>query len=171
MRRRSAKRLIVAANEVIMKRLKTKEEEITRLNHLNRSLEEKLKSLLMENQIWRELAQTNEATTYNLQQLLAQAQLQQQEQEQILVNDDDIDDGESGCGSNYEEHVNRKCVECGKKESCPWRMYPVSWVIQMLAVIDNCHGMGDVSSRKVDGWQSARIARLSNLRDRRHDVS
>ncbi|GKD27688.1 probable BOI-related E3 ubiquitin-protein ligase 3 [Tanacetum coccineum] len=66
MRRRSAKRLIVAANEGIMKKLKTKEEEITRLNQLNWSLEEKLKSLLVENQIWRELAQTNEATANNL---------------------------------------------------------------------------------------------------------
>ncbi|GKE38015.1 probable BOI-related E3 ubiquitin-protein ligase 3 [Tanacetum coccineum] len=99
-----------------MKRLKIKEEEITRLNQLNWSLEEKLKSLLVENQIWRELAQTNEATAYNLQQLLAQAQLQQQEQ--TLVNDD-IADGESCCGSNYEEDVStKKCLECGKKESC-----------------------------------------------------
>ncbi|GJV73633.1 probable BOI-related E3 ubiquitin-protein ligase 3 [Tanacetum coccineum] len=116
MRRRSAKRLIVAANEGLMKRLKIKEEEITRLNQVNWSLEEKLKSLLVENQIWRELAQTNEATAYNLQQLLAQAQLQQQEQ--TLVNDD-IADGESCCGSNYEEDVStKKCLECGKKESC-----------------------------------------------------
>ncbi|GKA99066.1 probable BOI-related E3 ubiquitin-protein ligase 3, partial [Tanacetum coccineum] len=110
MRRRSAKRLIVAANE-----LKTKEDVITRLNQVNWSLEEKLKSLLVENQIWRELAQTNEATTNNLQQLLAQAQLQElEQQEQTLVNDD-IDDGESCCGSNYEEH-GTKCLKCGKKE-------------------------------------------------------
>ncbi|GJT22895.1 probable BOI-related E3 ubiquitin-protein ligase 3 [Tanacetum coccineum] len=100
MRKRSSRRMIMAANEGIMKRLKIKEEEITRLNQLNWSLEEKLKS----------------ATAYNLQQLLAQAQLQQQEQ--TLVNDD-IDDGESCCGSNYEEDVStKKCLECGKKESC-----------------------------------------------------
>nr|GEX49022.1 hypothetical protein [Tanacetum cinerariifolium] len=108
MRRRNGKRLIVAANDGIMKRLKIKEDEITRLNQLNWSLEEKLKSLLVENQIWRELAQTNEATANNLRQLLAQAQLQQQE---------------SCCGSNYEEHVtdkvnSNKCLKCGKKESC-----------------------------------------------------
>nr|GFB87414.1 probable BOI-related E3 ubiquitin-protein ligase 2 [Tanacetum cinerariifolium] len=100
MQKRSSRRMIMAANEGVMKRLKTKEEETARLNQVNRSLEEKLKSLLVENQIWRELAQTNESTAYNLQQLLAQAQLQQQ-QEQTLVNDD-IDDGE---------------FECGKKES------------------------------------------------------
>ncbi|GJW94025.1 probable BOI-related E3 ubiquitin-protein ligase 3 [Tanacetum coccineum] len=94
--------------------LKTKDEEITRLNQLNWSLEEKLKSLLVENQIWRELTQTNEAIANNLQQLLAQAQLQQQEQEQTLVND-----VESCCGSNYEEDVStKKCLKCGKKESC-----------------------------------------------------
>nr|GEW20187.1 probable BOI-related E3 ubiquitin-protein ligase 3 [Tanacetum cinerariifolium] len=118
MQKRSSRRMIKAANEGLMKRLKTKEEEITRLNELNWSLEEKLKSLLVENQIWRELAQTNEATAYNLQQLLAQAQ---QEQEQTLVNDDDIDDGVSCCGSNYEEDGkvnNKKCLKCEKKESC-----------------------------------------------------
>ncbi|GJX79905.1 probable BOI-related E3 ubiquitin-protein ligase 3 [Tanacetum coccineum] len=115
MRRRSAKRFIVAANEGIVKRLKTKEDVITRLNQVNWSLEEKLKSLLVENQIWRELTQTNEATANNLQQLLAQAQLQElEQQEQTLVNDD-IDDGESCCGSNYEEH-GTKCLKCGKKE-------------------------------------------------------
>ncbi|GKF89444.1 probable BOI-related E3 ubiquitin-protein ligase 3, partial [Tanacetum coccineum] len=92
--------MIIAANEGILKRLKTKEDELTRLNQLNWSLEEKLQSLLVENQIWRELAQTNEATANNLQQLLAQAQLQQQ---QTLVNDDN-DGDQSCCGSsNYEE--------------------------------------------------------------------
>nr|GEX26373.1 hypothetical protein [Tanacetum cinerariifolium] len=115
MQKRSSRRMIMAANEGVMKRLKTKEEEITRLNQVNRSLEEKLKSLLVENQKWRELAQTNEATTYNLQQLLAQAQLQQQEQEQTLVNDDDIDDGESCCSNKVNSN---KCLKCGKKESC-----------------------------------------------------
>nr|GEZ42365.1 probable BOI-related E3 ubiquitin-protein ligase 3 [Tanacetum cinerariifolium] len=101
MQKRSGRRMIMAANEGLMKRLKTKEEEITRLNQLNWSLEEKLKSLLVENQKWRELALTNEATAYNLQQLLAQAQIQQQEQEQTLVK----------VNSN-------KCLKCGKKESC-----------------------------------------------------
>nr|GEV79647.1 putative reverse transcriptase domain-containing protein [Tanacetum cinerariifolium] len=40
----------------------------------------------------------------------------------------------------------------------PWRMYPVSWVIQMLAVIDNGHGMGDVSSVA----ESGRMAECEN---------
>nr|GEZ14821.1 probable BOI-related E3 ubiquitin-protein ligase 3 [Tanacetum cinerariifolium] len=120
MRMRSTQRMIIAANEGIMKRLKTKEDELTRLNQLNWSLEEKLQSLLVENQIWRELALTNEATANNLQQLLAQAQ---QQQNQTLVNDDN--DGESCCGScNYEEDgctnkVNKQlCLQCGKKSSC-----------------------------------------------------
>ncbi|GJR89310.1 probable BOI-related E3 ubiquitin-protein ligase 3 [Tanacetum coccineum] len=123
-RKRSTRRMIIAANEGIMKRLKTKEDELTRLNQLNWSLEEKLQSLLVENQIWRELAQTNEATANNLQQLLAQAQLQQQQQQQTLVNDDN-DGDQSCCGSsNYEEDdctnkVNNKlCLECGNKSSC-----------------------------------------------------
>ncbi|CAN1128222.1 Probable BOI-related E3 ubiquitin-protein ligase 3 [Linum perenne] len=47
----------------MMKRLKAKEEEIKKIGKLNWAMEEKVKSLCMENQIWRDLAQTNEATT------------------------------------------------------------------------------------------------------------
>ncbi|KAJ1406810.1 hypothetical protein SESBI_24785 [Sesbania bispinosa] len=44
-----------------MNRLKAKK-EIEKIGKLNWALEERVKSLCMENQIWRELAQTNEAT-------------------------------------------------------------------------------------------------------------
>lgn len=114
MRMRNSRRLIAAAQEGIMKRLKTKDEEIAKIGQLNWSLEEKVKSLIVENQIWKELAQTNEATANalrnNLQQVLAQVQLQHQHQHRLDFAENVpntttfvADDTQSYCGSNYEE--------------------------------------------------------------------
>lgn len=103
-RKRQARRLIEAIELGVMKRLKAKEEEIEKIGKLNWALEERVKSLCMENQIWRDLAQANEATANalrnNLEQVLAQR-----------GGDDDgatvspamvpvvMDDAESCCGS------------------------------------------------------------------------
>ncbi|KAI3510118.1 hypothetical protein L1887_25648 [Cichorium endivia] len=105
-RRRNSMRLIAAAEEGIKKRLRSKEEEIIKIGKLNYALEEKVKSLSVENQIWQQMAQTNEATANvlrrNLQRILTQLQQQQQNQNQ---NQDKatVDDVQSCCGSNYEE--------------------------------------------------------------------
>jgi E3 ubiquitin-protein ligase BOI-like protein len=75
-RKRQAMRLIQAIDMSVTKRLKAKEEEIEKIGKMNWALEERVKSLCMENQIWRDLAQSNEATANalrsNLEQLLAQ---------------------------------------------------------------------------------------------------
>ncbi|KAI3703735.1 hypothetical protein L1987_73929 [Smallanthus sonchifolius] len=114
MRRRNSSRL-AAAYEGIMNRLKTKNDKILKIGQLNRSLEEKVKSITVENQIWRELAQTNEATANalrnNLQQVLAEIQLQQQR----LDLADNGDDAQSQCGSNFEED-HRQMAENGGGE-------------------------------------------------------
>ncbi|KAI3755971.1 hypothetical protein L1987_55782 [Smallanthus sonchifolius] len=113
MRKQNSTRLILAVHEGIMKRLKTKEEEILKIGWMNWSLEEKVKSLSVENQILKELVQANESTANalrnKLQQVLAQVQLQQQ-QHHIDFADNAVkatvlmvDDAESHCGSNYEE--------------------------------------------------------------------
>lgn len=123
-----------------MKKLKAKEAEIEKIGKLNWALEEKVKSLCVENQIWRDVAQSNEATAnalrFNLEQVLAQVQ-----DEQDLHHRTDngaaamVDDAQSCCGSNFEEtstdreHTsnvkdgcigprNRMCRSCGKEESC-----------------------------------------------------
>uniref|UniRef100_A0A2P2JCM1 RING-type domain-containing protein n=2 Tax=Rhizophora mucronata TaxID=61149 RepID=A0A2P2JCM1_RHIMU len=76
-RKRQARMIIEAIEEGMMKRLKAREEEIEKIGKLNWALEEKVKSLCIENQIWRDLAQTNEATANalrsNLEQVLAAA--------------------------------------------------------------------------------------------------
>ncbi|GFQ00676.1 probable boi-related E3 ubiquitin-protein ligase 3 [Phtheirospermum japonicum] len=75
-RKRYSWRIAVAVEDNVMKRLQVKEEEIKKMGKLNWALEERVKSLCVENQIWRDLAQTNEVTTNalrcNLEQVLAQ---------------------------------------------------------------------------------------------------
>ncbi|KHG01089.1 SKI family transcriptional corepressor 1 [Gossypium arboreum] len=76
-RKRQSRMLITAIQESVMKKLKEKDEEIQRIGKLNWVLQERVKSLYVENQLWRDLAQTNEATANslrnNLEQVLAHA--------------------------------------------------------------------------------------------------
>lgn len=144
-RKRQARRIIEAIELGMMKRLKAKEEEIEKIGKLNWALEERVKCLCIENQIWRDLAQSNEATANALRTNL----------EQVLAHgaglDDEtaaahMDDAQSCCGSsgeNVEDHHtevegprtlariggerdyyrsdqcgNRWCRNCAKQESC-----------------------------------------------------
>ncbi|XP_028808643.1 probable BOI-related E3 ubiquitin-protein ligase 3 [Neltuma alba] len=107
-RKRQARRILEAIEAGMMKRLRAKEEEMAKIGKLNWALEEKVKSLCVENQIWRDLAQTNEATANalrtNLEQVLAQFR------DERRLNYDDgatvvpagaelMDDAQSCCGS------------------------------------------------------------------------
>ncbi|KAK7317486.1 hypothetical protein RJT34_01767 [Clitoria ternatea] len=100
--KRQARRLIEAIEVGMVKRLKAKEEEMMKIEKLNWALEEKVKSLCIENQIWRDLAQTNEATANalrtNLEQLLAQAETDAATVAPPAVQED----AESCCGSSDE---------------------------------------------------------------------
>jgi len=103
-RKRQAKRIIEAIEVGVMKKLKAKEEEIEKIGKLNWALEEKVKSLCMENQIWRDLAQTNEATANalrcNLEQVLAQRGMVDDGAAAAVAL---MDDAQSCCGSTDEE--------------------------------------------------------------------
>ncbi|KAK4771490.1 hypothetical protein SAY87_032022 [Trapa incisa] len=75
-KRKSHTRWIMeAVEERLVKRLRSKEEELDKMVKMNWALEERVKSLCVENQIWRGQAQTNEATANalrkNLDQVLA----------------------------------------------------------------------------------------------------
>ncbi|XP_068320719.1 BOI-related E3 ubiquitin-protein ligase 1-like [Pyrus communis] len=103
-RKQQSRMLVSEIQDRIVKKLKEKDEEIQRMGKLNWVLQERVKSLFAENQIWRDLAQTNEATANSLRTNL----------EQVLahVNDDHhaggscamatalADDAQSCCGSN-----------------------------------------------------------------------
>lgn len=107
-RKRYARSIVAVVEEGIRKRLRAKEEEIENIGKLNWALEERVKSLCVENQIWRELAQTNEATANalrsNLEQVLAHV-----EQRNGNVNGgvrvgqaaELMDDAQSCCSSNH----------------------------------------------------------------------
>ncbi|KAL9282389.1 BOI-related E3 ubiquitin-protein ligase 1 [Arabidopsis thaliana] len=119
-RQRTQTRMLASAvQNAILKKLKAKDEEIIRMGKLNWVLQERVKNLYVENQIWRDLAQTNEATANNLRSNL----------EQVLAQVDDLDafrrplveeadDAESSCGScdrgDVTAVVNGGCKRCGE---------------------------------------------------------
>ncbi|XP_068657478.1 probable BOI-related E3 ubiquitin-protein ligase 2 [Aristolochia californica] len=117
-RRRHFRRLFDAVEQNILKRLKAKEDEMEKIGKLNWILEERVKSLSLENQIWRDLARTNEATAIalrtNLEQVLAQDC-------EPAAGEAAADDAESCCDStdaDSAEPPSRKCRNCHKAESC-----------------------------------------------------
>ncbi|KAG8365227.1 hypothetical protein BUALT_Bualt18G0082400 [Buddleja alternifolia] len=98
-RKRYCRRIAAAVEESITKKMKIKEEEIERIGKLNWSLEERVKSLSIENQIWRDLAQTNEATANALRCNLEQVLAQRRRADEAAL----MDDAQSCCGSNSDE--------------------------------------------------------------------
>ena len=106
-RKRQSRMVLAAIQEATMKKLKQKDEEIQKMGKLNWMLQERVKSLCMENQIWRELAQTNEATANslrtNLEQVLAHVSDDRHTGGGAAVVDLAADDAESSCGSNNDE--------------------------------------------------------------------
>ncbi|KAK4797337.1 hypothetical protein SAY86_029663 [Trapa natans] len=69
------RRIMEAVEERLGKRLRSKEEDLEKVVKMNWALEERVKSLCVENQMWRDLAQNNQATANalrtNLEQVLA----------------------------------------------------------------------------------------------------
>ncbi|EOA35400.1 hypothetical protein CARUB_v10020602mg [Capsella rubella] len=116
-RKRQGRMIMEAIEQGLAKRLRVKEEERERIGKINHALEERVKSLSIENQIWRDLAQTNEATANhlrnNLEQVLAQVKDTRGEKEE---------DAQSCCGSSSGEETTEKgrskCRNCGEEESC-----------------------------------------------------
>ncbi|KAF8048255.1 hypothetical protein N665_2587s0002 [Sinapis alba] len=114
-RQRTQTRMLASAvQNGIAKKLKEKDEEIARLRNLNWVLQERVKSLYVENQIWRDMAQTNEAHANNLQTNLNQVLAQVQTLPAVVE-----DDAESSCGSCVEggEAVGGGCKRCGEREA------------------------------------------------------
>ncbi|CAN8246067.1 unnamed protein product [Cochlearia groenlandica] len=123
-RQRTQTRMLASAvQSEINKTLRAKDDEIVRIGKINWALQERVKNLYVENQIWRDLAHTNEATANNLRSNL----------EQVLAQVDDFpvyatggaafrppleDDAESSCGSCDGEEVaavNGGCRRCGER--------------------------------------------------------
>ncbi|RDX63780.1 BOI-related E3 ubiquitin-protein ligase 1, partial [Mucuna pruriens] len=121
---RQSRMLVTAIQDAVAKKLKEKDEEIQRVAKLNWVLQERVKSLCVDNQIWREMAQTNEATANNLRSNLEQVLAHVSEEHRNHAA------AESSCASNNhreEEEVcgsgsdaaagRRMCNQCGVRES------------------------------------------------------
>lgn len=113
-RKRMASQIIEAMNQSVSIQLKTKDEEIEQLRKLNCTLEERIKSLDIENNAWRYLASTHEAAAAAL-----RANLDQVLAEQAVVAA--ADEAESCCGDNfcYDEQLmdrRRMCTNCNGGE-------------------------------------------------------
>ncbi|XP_006280793.2 BOI-related E3 ubiquitin-protein ligase 1 [Capsella rubella] len=122
-RQRTQTRMLASAvQNAISKTLKAKDEEIIRVGKLNWVLQERVKSLYVENQIWRDLAQTNEATANNLRSNLEQVLAQVDDLDSFRRPVEDVDaTAESSCGSccdgenvTVTEKVNGGCRRCGE---------------------------------------------------------
>ncbi|KAL3632338.1 hypothetical protein CASFOL_025322 [Castilleja foliolosa] len=120
MQKHETKLLLAAIGQGAMSKLKEKEDQIQRIHKLNFVLQQKVKSIYAENQLWRDLAQTNEATANSLRVNLEQA-LSRVGNERRAEVEDDV---ESCCGSTEEDrdtsvcYSDRRCRVCGERESC-----------------------------------------------------
>nr|GMD10335.1 BOI-related E3 ubiquitin-protein ligase 1-like [Ipomoea batatas] len=72
--KQEARILVAAIGEDVMKKVREKDEQIQTLGKLNFALQERVKSLYLENQLWRDLAQSNEATANSLRSNLEKTQ-------------------------------------------------------------------------------------------------
>ncbi|XP_022751601.1 probable BOI-related E3 ubiquitin-protein ligase 2 [Durio zibethinus] len=107
-RKKQARKIMESIEEGVIKKLRAKEEEIEKIGKSNWALEERVKSLCIENQIWRDLAQTNEATACalrnNIEQVLAM-QVKDEGTRGVGLEEaaaDEVDDAQSCCGSSWE---------------------------------------------------------------------
>ncbi|XP_055804172.1 BOI-related E3 ubiquitin-protein ligase 1-like isoform X2 [Solanum dulcamara] len=133
-----ARMLVSAIGERVMKKMNEKDEQIQRMGKINLVLQERVKTLYMENQLWRDLAQTNEATANSLRTNLEQVLLAHVSDERLSAVPVE-EDVESCCGSSNDEQEgkkeeqeevvrrlagdaqdksNRICRKCGERESC-----------------------------------------------------
>ncbi|WOL07860.1 putative BOI-related E3 ubiquitin-protein ligase 3 [Canna indica] len=125
-RRRFVRRILASVEDGVSKRLMAREEEIARIGRVNWALEERIKRLCVENQMWRDVAQSNEAAANAL-----RASLEQVLAVQVRVKNEEAaeegaassaDDAESCCcvagnGEDQEEAgVRRVCRGCGQRE-------------------------------------------------------
>ncbi|GER40997.1 SBP (S-ribonuclease binding protein) family protein [Striga asiatica] len=133
-RQKQQTRLLAAAvGEGAMRKLREKDEQIQRMGKLNLVLQERVKSLYVENQLWRDLAQTNEAAANSLRNNLEQVLLHIGSEGVsggggVPAAGDEEEDVESCCGSSdggrgrEEETVaagrERMCRMCGEREPC-----------------------------------------------------
>ncbi|KAJ1294235.1 hypothetical protein BS78_01G130400 [Paspalum vaginatum] len=128
-RRRHARQVVATVEAAAAKRLRAKGDEIERIGRLNWALEERVKSLYVEAQVWRDLAQSNEAAANALRGELKQTLDAQQarhgdagagadDAESACCGDNGVVAGAAGAGAGEEGRevatsARRGCAVCG----------------------------------------------------------
>lgn len=132
-RQRHSRALVATVEEGILRRLKAKESELEKLNRRNLELEERVKQLSVESQIWQNVAKNNESIANtlktNLEQVLAQTREQSMREGR---GDSEAEDAQSCCHDgvdtedahtrtlreNRELKEQRTCRVCRTNMSC-----------------------------------------------------
>lgn len=96
-KKQQLRRVMAAIEDAMSKRMREKDEEIAKIGKINFELEERVKTLCLENQLWRDLAQSNEATANALRTNLEQVLHQMREN---AAAGEMADDAVSCCGSS-----------------------------------------------------------------------
>lgn len=103
-KKQQLRRIMAAIEDAMAKKMREKEEEISKLVRINFELEDKVKTLYLQSQIWRDVAQTNEATANalrsNLEQVLHQVRENDAVRNKAAGGGDLTDDAVSCCGSS-----------------------------------------------------------------------
>jgi len=101
-KKQQLRRIMAAFGDAMAKKMREKEEQIEKIIKTNWELEERVKTLCLQNQIWRDLAQTNEATANALRSNLEQVLQQVRENDAVRNAGELTDDAVSCCGSSGE---------------------------------------------------------------------
>lgn len=99
-RQRHTRELFAVIEESVSRRLKEKELEVEKVSRRNLELEERVKQLSLESQLWQNLAKNNEAMVSSLKSNLEQVVAQSREQSKEGCGESEVDDAES---CNYGE--------------------------------------------------------------------
>jgi len=127
---RHSRVLVATIEEGMMRTLKEKETELENASRRNAELEERVKQLTMDKQIWQNMAKSNEAKVTTLKSNLEQVVAQCREQIREGYGDSEADDAESCCHDdtgdvhartlkeNKELKDQRTCRACRRNDIC-----------------------------------------------------
>eukprot|EP00249_Psilotum_nudum_P010740 c22732_g2_i1 orf=1464-2561(+) len=120
-RQRHACSLLAAIEDAFSKRLKDKEAELEEVNRRNLELEERVKQLCLESQLWQNMAKNNEVMVSTLRSSLEQVVAQSREQSKEGCGDSEAEDAESchyGEGGDVHARTFRENKELKEQRTC-----------------------------------------------------